>query len=220
MNSRHAFRMTALTTLLMSGASIAPAVGAMLELDLFPSRSVVRGEPEEVVGWGYTLTNHSTSWWLLPTALNSDPFLYGLPMQLFDFPVLTPGSSVIVPFDPAEQTGLYQVSIDRNAPLGFSERGMFRLSAEWWTGDPVEGGQLLNQAEDVSLRWNLQISRVPEPSYLLPLCITLPVLEWIRRKRLITGGVNSERAVCVQATESSRESCRIRSRFRRRATAG
>lgn len=173
-----------LAVLILAVAGITPAVGATLDFTLLPAHGGLRGEPGQTVGWGYTLTNNSTDQWLVPTALNSDPFLFGVPMPLFDFPVLTPGSSVTVGFDGVELTGLYQVSIASGAPLGFVEQGMFRLSAEWWSGDPVEAGQLLSQAEDLYRPWSLTLRPVPEPAYLLPMCVILPALHWIRRKRL------------------------------------
>ena len=182
MNGRLATGSTVFRVLILAVAGIFPAASALIDLKLLPGSSLAAG-PGQTAGWGYTLANNSPDQWLVPTALNSDPFLFGTPMLLFDFPVLAPVSSVSVGFDGVELTGLYQVSLASDAPIGFVEQGLFRLSAQWWSGDPLAGGQLLSQAEDILLPWRLTIVQVPEPAYGLPLCVILPAMYRLRRKR-------------------------------------
>ncbi len=155
--------------------------GALVDFALIPAGGVVTALPGDAVGWGYTLANNSRDQWLVPRELNSDPFLHGQPMSLFDFPVLSPGASVSVAFNPVQLLGLYGLAVAPNAPFSFVEQGMFTVDAEWWSHDPAGGGVLLGQAPDSSAPWMVEIlSDVPEPSYLLPFCITLPALCWVR----------------------------------------
>ena len=58
-------------------------------------------------GWGYSLTNESSSLWLVTTALSSGTFQYAAPNQIFDFPDLAPGTTVNVPYDPITPAGLF-----------------------------------------------------------------------------------------------------------------
>jgi hypothetical protein len=156
--------------------------GALLDFALIPTAGRLTAAPGDTVGWGYTLANNSRDQWLVPTVLNSDPFLYGQPMSLFDFPVLSPGASVSLSFDPVQMTGFYRVTVAPNAPFSFIEQGTFTVAFEWWSGDPARAGALLDQAPDASTPWRVEIiSDVPEPSYLLILCLALPALYWVRR---------------------------------------
>jgi hypothetical protein len=136
---------------------------------LVPTDGVIVGGPDQTVGWGYTLSNQSSTDWLLTTAVNSSTsFLYATGAQLFDFPILNPGASVTVSFDATLSAGLFKLTWDANVPIGTENTGLFLLSAEWWDGDPLMGGAFLGLAEDssqpyVAIASNAS-STVPEPA--------------------------------------------------------
>ena len=119
-----------------------------------------------VTGWGYTLQNQSSSDWLVTTNLTAGVFQYATPQLIFDFPDLAPGASVTVPYDPLTPAGLYQISWDQNVPAGFVNSGSFTLSAQWWSGDPTNGGTLLSVAPDTSQPYTASLTAVPEPGTL------------------------------------------------------
>ena len=110
---------------------------------LVPPSGNIAGPPGATVGWGYSLDNESTSDWLVTSDLQAGTFLDGSPSSLFDFPDLGPGESVIVPFDPVAGTGLYELTWEGSAPIGFTNTGAFELDAQWWTGDPLDGGAFI-----------------------------------------------------------------------------
>ena len=159
------------TALLLPVALIAtvslPIQAGTYTFDLLPTNGMVAGPPGSTVGWGYSITNQSTTDWLVTTALNSDPFLFGTSTLLFDFPDLAPGTTAIEPFDVTAGTGVYQLIWDPTAPLEFANFGTFTLSAEWWTGDPLNGGVFLQDALDTAQAYFASVSEtsaVPEPS--------------------------------------------------------
>jgi len=135
---------------------------------LLPPDGAVQGAPGSTVGWGYALQNQSSSLWLVPSDLNSGTFLNGTPAQLFDFPDLGPGASVMKDFDPSTSTGLYQLTWNASAPLGFVNAGSFALGAQWWSGNPLAGGMFVSDALTVSASYTASVtaSAVPEPDTL------------------------------------------------------
>ena len=83
---------------------------------LLPSSGQIAGVPGQTVGWGYSIENQSTAFWLVTTGLASGPFQFATPNLVFDFPILAPDSSVTVPFDAAALTGLLALTWDTSAP--------------------------------------------------------------------------------------------------------
>ena len=135
----------------------------------------VAGPAGSTVGWGYTVSNESTTSWLVLTALDAAVFDQGSPDSLFDFPSLAPGETVSVAFDPANLAGLYELTWDATAPIGFVNTGFFSLHGEWWDGDPLAGGNFLSEAPDESTPYSATVTgstSIPEPSAVL-------VLPWI-----------------------------------------
>ena len=136
---------------------------------LLPSDGNVSGPAGSLVGWGYSLTNDSTTDWFLATALNSDSFSNGTPTLLFDFPDLGPGATVTEPLDPVNGIGVYELQWDASAPVGFVNSGDFTLSGQWYDGDPFNGGNYIADATDTLLPYSATVtgvSGVPEPSSL------------------------------------------------------
>ena len=133
---------------LLGGATLAPATIAF-GFQLIPASGDLSAAPGATVGWGYTVTNPETEFWLAPYSLDTDTFLSGTPNSLFLFPILGPGASLTVPYDSLD--GLYEFTWDPLVPLGTVNLGFFIISAEWYVGNPLEGGEL----------WNLGIEQRP-----------------------------------------------------------
>ena len=157
---------------------------AAAEADTFTFEALPSGtfvvSPGDRVGWGYSITNESAVNWLVTTALNANTFLFGTPdASLFDFPVLAPGETVTVLYDPDAHTGLYAFTADPDMPPDFLNMGFFVLSAEFWTADPRNGGMFVSMAPDQSAEYS--VTSVPEPSFGLLEAVMLWSL--IRRRR-------------------------------------
>lgn len=151
----------------MASAMLA-AAGALampFSFQVLPLGGAVSGPPGATVGWGYELTNTSSDWWLELTALNSDSFANGTPSNLFDFPILAPGASVSVLYDGT--SGLFQLTWDAGAPVGYVNSGLFVASGAFWDGDPLAGGTFIEVAEDQSGAYSATVAGVPEPATLL-----------------------------------------------------
>ena len=130
-----------------------------------PGPGTTHTAPGSTVGWGYSITNNSTTKWLVITGLDASTsaFITSNP-YFFDFPSIAPGASRIVPYNPfspygysflaangyAHQVkntpfdpvtnplnalGLYQAKISAYAPLGTVINQSFTLDAVWVTGD-------------------------------------------------------------------------------------
>ena len=159
------------------------ARGDSYTFDLIPPDGNISGPPGSTIGWGYSLTNSSAADWLVTTGVNSDPFLNGTPSVVFDFPVLDPGTSVSEVFDLMVPSGLFELTWDLPAPNGFVNAGQFTLTAQWWSGDPLNGGAFLMDALDASRSYSATVSSIPEPSTISLLASTL--IAFAMSKRLL-----------------------------------
>jgi len=132
-----------------------------------PAAGNISAAPGSTLGWGYSLQNQSSTDWLVPVDLAAGSFGNGVPAVLFDFPIVAPNSSIVQPFAPASGAGLYELTWDPAAPIGFVNSGSFVLSAQWWNGDPLAGGHFLANASTVTASYSAAVSTVPEPSLML-----------------------------------------------------
>jgi hypothetical protein len=146
-------------------SALAASAADVYTFGLLPPSGSVQGAPGSTVGWGYALQNQSSALWLVPINLNAGAFANGTPALLFDFPVLAPATSVAESFDPAQPSGLYELTWDSSAPAGFTNTGTFTLDAEWWSGDPLAGGVLVSGAPSASASYRASVAApaVPEP---------------------------------------------------------
>ncbi len=150
----------------------AQALPLTFTFGLLPSGGAVTGAPGQLVGWGYTLSNTDALNWFVPTQLSASSFALGTPdAGYFDFPVLAPGLDVSVAFNPATTQGLYGLQLSPGVLPGQSESGHFTLAGEWWSGDPLGGGVLLQPSAQLTAALTVQVGggAVPEPA-------TLPLL--------------------------------------------
>jgi hypothetical protein len=167
---------------------LAPSLWAdSITFSLLPSDGNVSGSPGSVVGWGYSLTNDSTTDWFLATNLNSDSFSDGTPTLLFDFPDVAPGTTVTEPFDAVNGIGIFELQWDTFAPVGFVNSGDFTLSGQWYDGDPFNGGTFIADATDTALAYTATVtgttSPVPEPSSFMLLAFGTLLIIACRRLR-------------------------------------
>src|SRR2546425_1966065 len=132
--------------------------------DTLPGGGNVAGPAGSTVGWGYSITNTSLTNWLVLASISAGTFLNGTPSSLFDFPIVAPGTTVSVAFDPLNGLGLYQLTWDPAAPAGFVNSGTFVLSAEWWNGDPSAGGSFLTSADNQSAPYTATVTATAVPA--------------------------------------------------------
>jgi hypothetical protein len=155
-----------------------------------PSSGDIQGPAGSTIGWGYSITNDSTTDWLVTTNLAADVFLDATPdASPFDFPIIAPLTTVTLPYDALTDTGLFALTWSATAPAGFTNSGLFTLSAEWWTGDPLSGGAFIDDAANETAAYLATVSpaasTTPEPSYSILLIFILGLLCWKARRRVL-----------------------------------
>src|ERR1700733_5376496 len=141
MNTRHSRCPALLAGVVFCLAS--PGRADTTYVTLLPSTGDVSGPAGSLVGWGYSITNQSTTDWFLATNLNSDSFSNGTPNLLFDFPEVAPGATVTEAFDSVNGNGMFELLWDPSPPVGFVNSGDFTLSGQWYDGDPFNGGNFI-----------------------------------------------------------------------------
>lgn len=166
-----------------------PASADAYSFGLIPGNGSVAGPPGSTVGWGYSITNLNPIGgdWLVTTSVSAGLFLNGTPnASVFDFPVVAPATTITVPFSPvvtaacpSPPCGLYGLTWNAGAPVGFTNTGNFVLGAEFWTGDPLAGGTFVAAAPSATQPYSATV--VPEPLSCLLLVTGLGAL-WLRRK--------------------------------------
>ncbi|MGA7410001.1 MAG: hypothetical protein WBW33_05910 [Bryobacteraceae bacterium] len=150
---------------------------------LDPLSGNIQGPDGSTIGWGYSITNDSGTDWLVTTNLSAGIFSDASPdASPFDFPIIAPLSTVSLPFDPSTDTGLFALNWDAGAPVGFVNSGVFTLSADWYTGDPLAGGNFDQHASDETAAYSATVSAssgpapVPEPGTLKLIIVVLVML--------------------------------------------
>jgi uncharacterized protein (TIGR03382 family) len=159
-------------------ALLGPAARAsdVWALSLTPS-SYISGAPGATIEWGYSITNQSSTDWLVLDGVNSDAFQHGTAdASVFDLPIIAPGMTATGP--------LFDFTWDSNAPLGFENTGTFIVAAEWWDGDPFNGGNFIDFAVDGTADYTAQVSQAtPEPVSALLMLPGLLAMVWLVRRR-------------------------------------
>lgn len=161
-------------------SSLATADNLTYTFNVIPPSGNIIGAPGATVGWGYSITNNSSSEDLVTTALNAGSFFFGTPVSFFDFPIIAPSATVTENFV-ANTMGLYQETFLRNLPPGSSDTGVFTLSAEFCS-DPNNPGTCTG-VPDTMVAYSASVSAVPEPpTLLLSGTGLLGLFELVRRK--------------------------------------
>jgi len=115
---------------------------ADLSLTLIPANGVISGAPGSTIGWGFTITNTSTTDWLEVTSSSFTPAtLLGTYTDFtpFNFIVVGPApesASVTQNFDPVALTGLGSFTISPSAPDGSSAIGQLSITYSLFSADP------------------------------------------------------------------------------------
>jgi len=138
---------------------------------LLPTDGNVAGTPGSTIGWGYSLTNQSSTYWLVTSGLNAGSFQNATPNLIFDFPDLAPGATVTVPFNAAMAAGLYELTWGSSAPLNFTNTGTFVLSAQWWNGNPLGNGTFVTNAPNASQAYAATVTPEPATGGTIGLCL-------------------------------------------------
>jgi hypothetical protein len=177
------FRILVLVVLLLS-ASVAHA--GPITFSLLPGDGVISGAPGSTIGWGYSITNESTLWLEVFNFSGATIENTQAAESLFEYPIVAPGTTHTVEYDPANFAGLYQLTWDATAPVGFVSTGFFVLSGQFLDGDPFEGGNVVESAEDLVTSYTATVTAataVPEPSTLLLFTTSLVATGIVRRRR-------------------------------------
>jgi hypothetical protein len=165
-----------------------PPAAQAAPITLLPG-SNISGEAGSTIGWGYTLINDSTDWLVL-TEISAGGFFNATPdLTLFDFPILAPGTSWSVAYNPTVPQGLFQLTWDALAPVGFTNSGLVVLSAELWDDDPLAGGSFISAAPDSTAAYSATVTaraRVPEPATWLLMATGLGATSLMERRRRAT----------------------------------
>jgi hypothetical protein len=107
----------------------------------------------------------------------------GTPNLLFDFPDLAPGASVTVPFNASTSAGLLELTWDASSPVGLVDSGTFDLSAEWFNGNPLNGGTMVSIAPGASEPYSATVTPEPAAIKLTGLITLFGAAMLLRRKK-------------------------------------
>jgi hypothetical protein len=139
-----------------------------------PLDGVLYGAPGSTLDYGYIIKNPDPNLYLMTTNFTSGTFDHATVFDLFDFPILGPGQMA--------DGDLFQIQLDLSAPVGFTNSGAFVISADFYNGDPLNGGTFVNSADDQIQGYTVIVS--PEPSYTAGAAIVLLALCAVARVRV------------------------------------
>jgi hypothetical protein len=130
--------------------------------DICPTFSLtvpdISGPAGSTVGWGYSITNNSTTNYLDISAIDASVFLYGTAdSSIFPYTFsfgggpLAPGTTQMESFATVDDNieddlGLFQDTLDAGAPVGATDAGYFGLEGAFC--DPIPGDDPNNPTGD------------------------------------------------------------------------
>jgi hypothetical protein len=125
------------------------------------------------VGWGYSITNDSSTQWLVTADLTTTgSFQNGTPNTgIFDFPIIAPDTTVNVSYNAATGTGLFAFTWNSTAPIGFTNSGQFDLTGFFCADSMFDGCSTNNIDALAPYSTTATSSTTPEPTPLLLLSI-------------------------------------------------
>lgn len=151
-------------------ASVDQIAGA--SFSTLPSDGALAGQAGQMLGWGYSIENHSNAW-LVPVGLNANGILFGSLTDIYDYSVVAPLSTVTMPYQFSSpggagfSSGLFEYVVPGIAPAGSVQSGSFVLQYQFFTDNPdtnssavAIGPILVSSAQAFSVT---AIDPVPEP---------------------------------------------------------
>lgn len=120
-----------------------------VELRLLPLAAPANGDFPGTKGWGYTLKNNSPRYWYVGYEVefqntSSPEESESVSPAPFDYPIVPPGGAVSVPYD--GKAGLAELVVDPVSASPQGVTGTFTLRANWYDGNPFEGGKYVSPA--------------------------------------------------------------------------
>lgn len=176
---------------LLLGFAAVGAADPTFSFATIPSSGDITGAPGDTIGWGYSITNNDSLDYLVLTNLDAGTFLNGTASGLFDFPILAPGQTLTEAFDASVPKGLFELTWNPGAPIGFKNSGEFTVTADWYDGDPFGTGAPIYGLTGVTASQPYSATVVastvatPEPSgfgVLLACLLVIPTARRIRRR--------------------------------------
>lgn len=175
---RFTLALVTLVVLLLSSSVALAQSPTDWSFSLLPGSGTINGNPGSTIGWGYEISNLSSTNWLFVTDIQaSGPFPNcTVNSTHFDYPILAPLTTVSVGY--TGQSGLAELTWNKNAPAGFSNAGTFALNADFYDGDPFNGGNYIGGAgiQNAAYRANVSPAAVPEASTAVGFAVELLAL--------------------------------------------
>jgi hypothetical protein len=137
-----------------------------------PNPGPVSGLPGDTIGWGYSITNSSTTDYLVTLDVNEDSVLdsLGTVTAIFDLPIVAPISTVNESYDPVNMFGLIEVTLNPNLAPGTIATGSVYMDAEFCDVTLTICSDVVTESAAYSLTVGSSPSTgVPEPSSMLML---------------------------------------------------
>jgi hypothetical protein len=134
---RSKFLMVFLLSLLVLGFAAHARADDSFTFTTVPNPGVVSTTPGSPVGWGYTLTNNSSTDYLVTLDVYGDVVLDTLgtvDTSIFDLPIVAPSDTIRESYDPTNPLnmfGLGQLFLDPGLTPGTTATGNFYIDAEF-----------------------------------------------------------------------------------------
>lgn len=143
----------------------------------------ISGPAGSTIGWGFTITNFSSTDSLILDGVSADSFAHATAnANVFSFPIVDPNSGFSVTYNPGVD-GLYELTWDADAPVGFVNSGTFYLDAHFC--DPADLGCTDTPEQELTLSYSATVSAattVPEPATTLLLAAGVAAATLLRRR--------------------------------------
>jgi hypothetical protein len=157
-----------------------------------PGGGTISGTPGETVGWGYSITNNSSTDWLQPENLISDSFPSDLePNAIFDYPEIAPLQTVTELFSTSVlngacvslDCGVFEVVIPITAVAPATVTGTFTIQAEYFadSAESIDDGPASSLSADYTLNVVSASTATPEPGTITML-VTGLALVFVRKR--------------------------------------
>ena len=153
-----------LSAMIMVASVMASAGPALIPL---PGISI-SGTPGSTIGWGYSLSNDSSTDWYVPLTFSAPAFADGTPFVLFDYPAVAPLDTVTETYNPGTK-GLLELAIFPGASIGAQDTGTAILSGNYYSDNPFTNPNavIVAAAPDTTASISATVtspSTVPEPA--------------------------------------------------------